>query len=542
MATEAPAELNATRESAMRVAQLLLTKGQKGEAIEILTAWASASNDQEGHKLLAEALRHGPDSPLAKAAFARMEGLSADHSALDQARVKWSREALDRLEKESKKAPVGGWQAEVGYNNNVKYRDQVFHIQTEDSGTKRPHIITHLFADGGRILKSIKRSYAALIGTSDLPNQVRTWMKNQHKEMYIALREGRFDNIIDGKETGGMEVLEGAPNPERRGRDKPASSESGEQQAAVDSRAKPPSSDDRPKPPTSDVRPATTPGSARPQPSSSSSSSSLAAPSPPAGASAPATPPAATPAAARAPSTALPPRPATSPSRPAVAPPVAQAARARLHVIRALGDGPILHELRDDVTHIGRKGAVAVVGDKFVADKHAKLAFRNGKLELEDLGTENGTFLRVRYPVELEFGDIFIAGDQVLRVEANPPPNDGPDAYPTYFYSSPKWPTTFRVVQLWEGGALGQCVVARTNSLQVGRSTSDLCFAHDFWLDDAHCLIEDQGGFLMLTDLGTRGGTFVKTKGPMRVATGDELMVGRTRLRVELLASGKPGS
>ena len=49
----------------------------------------------------------------------------------------------------------------LGYNNNVRHKNRVFHIQTEDSGLDRPHLITHLFADGGRVIKSHKRTYAA---------------------------------------------------------------------------------------------------------------------------------------------------------------------------------------------------------------------------------------------------------------------------------------------------------------------------------------------------------------------------------------------
>jgi predicted component of type VI protein secretion system len=88
---------------------------------------------------------------------------------------------------------------------------------------------------------------------------------------------------------------------------------------------------------------------------------------------------------------------------------------------------------------------------------------------------------------------------------------------------------------MWENGMTGLTVVARGNSLQVGRTGCDLCFPQDFWLSDQHCLVEDQGGFLMLTDLGSRGGTFVRVKGPTRLSTGDEILIGRTRLRVELV-------
>lgn len=86
----------------------------------------------------------------------------------------------------------------LGYNNNVRHKNRTFHIQTEDSGVKHPHIITHLFMDGGRILKSVKKSYAEFIGAGDMAETVRQLMKDQHKAMFIALRDGQFDHLIDG--------------------------------------------------------------------------------------------------------------------------------------------------------------------------------------------------------------------------------------------------------------------------------------------------------------------------------------------------------
>jgi hypothetical protein len=86
----------------------------------------------------------------------------------------------------------------LGYNNNVRQMGKVFHIQTEDSGVKYGHIITHLFMDGGRILKSVKTSYSEYVGTDRMSEVVREMMKQQHKAMFIALRDGKFDAIIDG--------------------------------------------------------------------------------------------------------------------------------------------------------------------------------------------------------------------------------------------------------------------------------------------------------------------------------------------------------
>ncbi len=85
----------------------------------------------------------------------------------------------------------------LGFNNNVRHKGRVFHIQTEDSGIRHPHIITHLFADGGRILKTTKTSYAEHVGHDRLAETVRGMMQEQHKAMFIALRDGQYDYLFD---------------------------------------------------------------------------------------------------------------------------------------------------------------------------------------------------------------------------------------------------------------------------------------------------------------------------------------------------------
>jgi len=96
----------------------------------------------------------------------------------------------------------------LGYNTNVRHKGKVFHIQTEDSGIQKPHVMTHLFADGGRILKSQKTGYAHLLETDDLSTQVKKLMQDQHKAMFLALREGQFD------EMAGVNVAAPAASPE----------------------------------------------------------------------------------------------------------------------------------------------------------------------------------------------------------------------------------------------------------------------------------------------------------------------------------------
>jgi hypothetical protein len=85
----------------------------------------------------------------------------------------------------------------LGYNNNIRHKSRVFHVQTEDSGIRHPHIITHLFMDGGRILKSVKTSYADRLGAEGMADVVRQMMKEQHKAMLTDLRDGQYDHLVE---------------------------------------------------------------------------------------------------------------------------------------------------------------------------------------------------------------------------------------------------------------------------------------------------------------------------------------------------------
>src|SRR5690606_36689547 len=164
----------------------------------------------------------------------------------------------------------------------------------------------------------------------------------------------------------------------------------------------------------------------------------------------------------------------------------------QLLVLRSLSGGPECYRPEGPFAVLRNKGAIALEGERFCHPEEAVISVRDGGLVLEDLDGGNGVFLRIRGSVELELGDEFVVGDQLLRVEKNPIPDDGPDPDPTYFYSSPKWPSSFRVVQQFEGGATGACAVARGNALQIGSAIGDLVFPDDPLVSEQHCLVEDR--------------------------------------------------
>jgi hypothetical protein len=167
------------------------------------------------------------------------------------------------------------------------------------------------------------------------------------------------------------------------------------------------------------------------------------------------------------------------------------------------------------------------------------LTWEGDQLWLEDLEGGNGVFLRIRSRVAIGIGTDFIVGDQLLRLERNPEADDGPDPGPTYFLSSLKGPSAFRVVQVFEGGAPGACAMARETLLQIGSAleyANDMVLSNDPLVSKYHCVIEEQAEVFVLTDLGAKSGVFVRVNGRQALATGDQILVGRTRLLVDVNA------
>ena len=102
----------------------------------------------------------------------------------------------------------------VGFNHNVVYKGEVFHVQTEDSGIKNPHIITLLYR-GGVILCSKKTCYADILMMENLESVVEELMKSQHKELLRRLKSGEFDERAFSTEARILENYEiPSPGPE----------------------------------------------------------------------------------------------------------------------------------------------------------------------------------------------------------------------------------------------------------------------------------------------------------------------------------------
>ena len=79
----------------------------------------------------------------------------------------------------------------IGFNNNIVYKSNVYHVQTEDGGPKNCAIITLIYLKGV-IVASKKTSYADLMNEENSEETIKLLMEDQHRNMIKALLRGKF--------------------------------------------------------------------------------------------------------------------------------------------------------------------------------------------------------------------------------------------------------------------------------------------------------------------------------------------------------------
>ena len=132
-----------------------------------------------------------------------------------------------------------------GYNHNVEYQGRTFHVQTEDSGVDKAHIISHLF-EGGNILETRKCDYTNIIDSEQRDKVLMSLMLNQHQALIRELENGQLDEALNGSspESPEQDTVEPQSEPE------PSADSSLEKKAASSTEAEVPESPQEPMPDT----------------------------------------------------------------------------------------------------------------------------------------------------------------------------------------------------------------------------------------------------------------------------------------------------
>ena len=105
-----------------------------------------------------------------------------------------------------------------GFNHNVRFKNRVYHVQTEDIGLKIASVVTQVFL-AGQVLALEKTSYQDLLdagwGETDRVKRIRLRMQEQHKTLLKRVTEGVFETQVEALITDGIATADLPSSPPR---------------------------------------------------------------------------------------------------------------------------------------------------------------------------------------------------------------------------------------------------------------------------------------------------------------------------------------
>ncbi len=82
----------------------------------------------------------------------------------------------------------------TGFNTEQRYKEEVFHIQTEDRGLKAARIDTIIYRSGGSVVHRKKLSYQDILKCEGLEQIVQELMKEIHDRTINEVKKGLWTN------------------------------------------------------------------------------------------------------------------------------------------------------------------------------------------------------------------------------------------------------------------------------------------------------------------------------------------------------------
>ncbi len=90
-----------------------------------------------------------------------------------------------------------------------------------------------------------------------------------------------------------------------------------------------------------------------------------------------------------------------------------------------------------------------------------------------------------------------------------------------------------RLHLIMEGGQQGEVYDLKDDTM-IGRTMGDISFPHDGFMSSKHARIERRGDSFILSDEGSRNGTFIKIKAEVELKPGDMILIGKQLFRFEV--------
>ncbi len=202
-----------------------------------------------------------------------------------------------------------------------------------------------------------------------------------------------------------------------------------------------------------------------------------------------------------------------------------------LVLVRADGTEGGTHPLTMGNNLIGRNTGPLFNADGYLSPQHAQITLNQNGVQISDLGSLNGVFLRITEEEELFDGDVFRVGQELLRMDLLPPAE--PLDNGTHIMGSPPAGAWGRLALIVSREHDGSAFLLSGDAVVLGRERGDILFSEDGYVSGTHARVSMRNGRHYLADLNSSNGTFIKLRGTRQVPAGALLLLGQQLFRVQ---------
>jgi hypothetical protein len=204
-----------------------------------------------------------------------------------------------------------------------------------------------------------------------------------------------------------------------------------------------------------------------------------------------------------------------------------------LTALRADGSEAGTFQVPGGAGTLGRETGAIFAGDSYLSPRHA--TFRSGgpgRAIVKDENSLNGIYKKLGrdVPAELRPNDIFRIGQEIIRYEPLTPQPPSPDGVERL--GAPSKGYVGRIALVIGREETGNAFPIPESGVHLGRERGDILFPEDGYVSGLHCRLTWDGQRLLLTDLGSSNGTFIRITGETDVRSGDVLLMGQQLFRV----------
>ena len=205
--------------------------------------------------------------------------------------------------------------------------------------------------------------------------------------------------------------------------------------------------------------------------------------------------------------------------------------RGRLVLLRRDGsDGETITMTGESSFDIGRsEGGRTFPDDVYMATRHARFILQGGGVRVRSLDQTNGVLIQIREPFELQSGDVFYMGRELLRFEMLP--SEERDPPPVFEHGVRLFGTTpreswGRLRQLTSTGTTRDLWHLCRSEVRIGREEGDIVFPDDEFMSRRHAVVTRHGNRVRIEDQHSSNGTYVRLRGDRELQASDVLRIG----------------